>query len=239
MAEPTAQEQQLAARDLEGEEQLRYFRGAAAQWGGGLTVEQFVCAQQRVLRSAEAEGRYRLLGRLGPDGQLRAGLKTYRMAGEIFGRPLKICGIGAVWTPTEHRRRGHAGALLRDVLAEAAALGADAALLFSDIGTAYYARFGFTPLESSECRVAAPLLPEVRGARPAAGDDAERVTRILAQNRSPRGLSLSRDGWSVRFQLRRLRELARVRDIAEPEWGLLVDGLPGGGEGAALVRYAR
>jgi hypothetical protein len=42
----------------------------------------------------------------------------------------------------------------------------------------------------------------------------------------------------TRFQLRRLRELARIRNVGEPEWGLFA-WCKSGGEAAAMIRHTR
>jgi GNAT superfamily N-acetyltransferase len=235
-------------RDLSPEEQARYFGAVLPVWGGGLDGARYVLYQQRLLRSPEAEGRYRLVGRFGPDGVLLSGLKTYRVLGQLGPRRLQLVAIGALFTPPEARRQGHAAALLEAVLAQSAAAGVEAALLFSDVGTELYEPLGFRPLESRESTIDASLLPRGSGARAAAPDDLSLVDRILARGAEERAsdrsasarLSLVRDGWSVRFQLRRLRELARVREVGEPQWGLLVDGAGRrGGEAAALFRQGR
>ncbi len=232
-------------RDLTEEERARYFRGVLPLWGGGLPADQFVTYQRRLANSDEAEGRYRLLGLFdgGPGaGELLSAMKVYLLAGQQPAGPARVLGIGAVFTPPERRRLGHAAEMLRRALALYQGH-ADLALLFTDIGIDYYRRLGFRALESRECRVELARLPKGGGYRPAAPREALDVSRILAAGRAveptPRpGFSLSRDGWATRFQLRRLRELARIRSVGEPEWGLFSEGKDGG-EGAAMVRHTR
>lgn len=235
---------QPALRDLVVEEWPSYFRGMASLWGGGLAEEPFIGYQRRLARSPEATGRYRLLGLVdeGGGGVLSA-FKAYALRGSTErGAPagrseLRVLGIGAVFTAPELRRRGHASAMLARALELHANNGFDAALLFSDVGAALYERLGFRLLESSECLVPAAGLPRGAGSRSATAGDEERITSILAASRSAHGLQLARDGWVLRFQLRRLRELARARSVGEPEWGLIVEGAVG--RAAALVRLSR
>src|SRR5437660_9209691 len=59
----------------------------------------------------------------------------------------------------------------------------------------------------------------------------------FAASRGDRTFALARDGWTLRFQLRRLRELARARGVGEPEWGLVAEARSG--EGAAMLRLGR
>jgi Acetyltransferase (GNAT) domain len=225
-------------RDLEGDERLRYFRGVLPLWGGGLGEEQFVAYQRRLAASEEAAGRYRLLGLFeAAPGPLLSAMKVYTLPAAWGGRRLRALGIGAVFTPPALRRRGFAAEMLRQALA-ASRGAADVALLFTDIGTGYYRKLGFTPLESGQCLVEAHRLPRGGGHRPAAPREADEVTRILSLGRSPGGaFTLLRDGWVTRFQLRRLRELARIREVGEPEWGVLASARDG--EGAAMIRHTR
>jgi Predicted acetyltransferase len=57
-----------------------------------------------------------------------------------------------VFTKPVHRGRGAARELIERLVEREAADGADAALLFSEIGPDYYARLGFHPLETPSCR---------------------------------------------------------------------------------------
>jgi len=146
--------------------------------------------------------------------------------------------VGAVFTPPELRRRGHAAAMLRAVMDDYASRGGQAAVLFSDIGVRYYERLGFRALESRECTVGVSELPRLPGStRPALAGDEPLMTRLFAASRGDRTFALARDGWTLRFQLRRLRELARARGSGEPEWGLIAEGRSG--EGAAMLRLGR
>jgi predicted N-acetyltransferase YhbS len=223
-------------RELSGAERDVYFRGVQPIWGGGLSEERFIAFQRRLADAREAGERHRLIG-LFEGGRMLAAMKAYDLSGSCASKTLNILGIGAVFTPPSLRRRGHARRMLELAIAEHAARGSDAAILFSDIGTAYYERLGFRPLRSEECTADVSDLPRTgtQGGEPA---DEAGLSRILARSRGNNGdLTLARDGWVLRFQLRRLRELARARGVAEPEWGVAVR--EGDGEGAAMVRMAR
>jgi len=77
-------------------------------------------------------------------------LKRYSLCvTDQFGDPVKTIGIGAVFTPEEHRRKKHAESLIKLVLEEAANKNVSAALLFSDIHPSYYERIaGFREFPS-------------------------------------------------------------------------------------------
>lgn len=222
-------------RDLDGDERAEYFRGIQPIWGGGLDDAKFQLFQRRLADSPEAAGRYRLLGWF-EGGRLRSAMKAYDLRGSVARRPLKLFGIGAVFTPPDLRRRGYAGAMLKAAMDEYRDAGAQAAVLFSDIETDYYERLGFRVVESRECSVEAGALPKpMAGFRPAMPGDEAQMTRLFGVGRKHETrFALERDGWTLRFQLRRLRELARARGIAEPEWGIVVDG-----SAAAMIRYGR
>jgi len=225
-------------RELRGEERDAYFRGIQPIWGGGLSEDRFQLFQRQLADAPEARERYRLLGWF-VQGRMAAGMKAYDLRGACGGRPLRLLGVGAVFTPPELRRRGHAAAMLRAAMEAHAAAGATAAVLFSDIGVRYYERLGFHVLDSRECTVEAVDLPRpADGVRPALAGDEPMMTRLFAAGRNAgRRFALDRDGWTLRFQLRRLRELARARGMGEPEWGMVAEGHFG--EGAAMVRLAR
>jgi GNAT superfamily N-acetyltransferase len=225
-------------RQLSGDERAEYLRGIHPIWGGLLDEARFLAFQRRLAEAREARGRYRMLGWFDGDRLLSA-FKEYDLQGMLGLRPLRIVGIGAVYTPPALRRKGHAFAMLESALVRARESGADGALLFSDIDIRYYERLGFVPVESRESSVTALQLPRVSGGfRAAVAGDEPVLARIFASARAeePR-LHLVRDEWTVRFQLRRLRELSRARGVAEPEWGLVVDGRIG--EGGAMVRFGR
>lgn len=227
-----------ALRDLTAEERVAYFEGVQPIWGGGLDLERFVAFQRRLADSAEAAGRYRLLG-LFEGGSFLSAMKAYQLQGGAGGRELSILGIGAVFTPPGQRRRGHAAAMLSLAMDEYARRGCAAAVLFSDIEIAYYQRLGFRALESHECLVEWSALPRPGGGHRAVGPGEEgEVAALLARGRGTGArLTLSRDGWTLRLQLRRLRELARARGVGEPEWGVRVEGRAG--DAVAMVRLGR
>src|SRR6185295_16218095 len=73
---------------------------------------------------------------------LLATAKLYTFDATLDGRAIRIAGLGAIFTPPDQRGRGAAADLVERLLQHAAAAGADAALLFSEIGAPYYDRLG-------------------------------------------------------------------------------------------------
>lgn len=118
-------------------------RQSHAFWGEGASLENRTEALRRRLAIAGPEV-FRMSGFVNDGGQLVASLKRYHFPlrrGD--GREVRCLGLGAIFVPAEHRRRGLAERIIRTVLAEEEAAGCTHALLFSDIGIPYYERFGF------------------------------------------------------------------------------------------------
>ena len=85
--------------------------------------------------------------------EVLASAKLYSFEATLDARPIRVAGIGAVFTPPARRGRGAARALIDQVLECAAADGADVALLFSEIGPDYYARLGFSAIATTDRRL--------------------------------------------------------------------------------------
>jgi hypothetical protein len=77
------------------------------------------------------------------NGTVLASAKRYDFQARIGPSETPVAGIGAVFTPVAQRNRGYARALVERVLEDATARGCRYALLFSEIGSAYYESMGF------------------------------------------------------------------------------------------------
>ena len=87
---------------------------------------------------------------LDDENRVLSSMKLYRPLIRIGETVARAAVLGAIFTPMTRRRRGYAGAMLGAVIRRCREEGHRACLLFSDIGTAYYARFGFVPLPAEE-----------------------------------------------------------------------------------------
>jgi predicted N-acetyltransferase YhbS len=146
-------------------------------WALGKTQEEHTAHNVAQLANAGPEV-LRYVGLVDDGGALLASIKRYTLLLRApDGAVLRTAGIGAVFTPEAGRGRGAASALLRAVLDEARDLGYGAALLYSDIAPAFYARFGFTELPAVDHMAPAAALPEQGGLslRPAGTDDLDRL----------------------------------------------------------------
>jgi predicted N-acetyltransferase YhbS len=82
-----------------------------------------------------------------------ASLKRYRHPVRVDGRDGWMCGIGAVLTVPAHRGGGHASRLVEQVVELSRREGALVAGLFSEIGTTFYERLGFSTVALDEVTV--------------------------------------------------------------------------------------
>jgi predicted N-acetyltransferase YhbS len=71
----------------------------------------------------------------------------------VDGRDGWMCGIGAVLTVPGHRGGGHASRLVEQVVEQSREEGAILAGLFSEIGTAFYERLGFSVVALDEVSI--------------------------------------------------------------------------------------
>jgi len=166
-----------------------------------------------------------------------ASAKIYTFDAVLDGRPIRIAGVGAVFTQPAHRRRGAARELLTRLLDRAAAGGVDAALLFSEIGADYYARLGFEAVPTRN--LAVRVIEDTRHGAPAtmvrAGDerDLADIVAMDAARAAPYRFHLTRDRELVQFALVKRRLLA---GFAPPGAGALQFFVAE--EGASAVAYA-
>jgi GNAT superfamily N-acetyltransferase len=144
------------------------------------------------------------------NGRLLSSAKRYRLRARVDGRDLKVLGIGAVFTPPAMRRRGHAGHLIERMVAEAADEGMELALLFSEIGTKYYARLGFEAVPLAQQALRIPETNTAPGVPIRVGDDrdAEAIAAIHLSRLDRYRFGLLRDPDLIRFGIAKKRLLA-------------------------------
>lgn len=202
------------------EEQVRRIAAEShALWGGGLSREAYVAMWVELARTPWARRFYRHYAWIGDDGALLSSVKIYRPLVRLLQQTGRATAIGAVFTPRDQRRRGHAAAMLRAVVAEARDRGDLLALLFSDIGTDYYQRLGFTglPAEAAEGVLDAAPRDAEQGIvlRPTVGSDGPFIVEAHESSSRSRCLAVVRDldHWS--FVVARTRAFLERRDGAD------------------------
>ena len=179
-------------------------------WNEGLSRPAYGQWNQAQLRTPWARRHLQRFASLDDRGQVLATAKQYHFDVRVDGREGWMCGIGAVFTPPEQRGRGYASALIEELVSRARRDGALLASLFSEIGSAFYERLGFTGVPLDEVTIAV----NQKGGAPAilvrAGEerDLEAVAAMHAVRAASAPFSLRRDAPLVHYALSKKRLLA-------------------------------
>lgn len=167
-------------------------RLSASVWGNRLTLEQYL-ERERALAAAPFAARGLRTWVLDGAGEIVASCETYRMASELDGMRGETHGFASVFVEPRLRGHGYARSMIERVAGVLEAEGAQAAHLFSEVGTSLYEAAGFQarPIQARRwAAVVAPVaevaLPFGRGVaaevlrdRLAAGADARARYRIV------------------------------------------------------------
>lgn len=122
-------------------------------WGGPLTPDQYRDYWFSLFLTPWGASNLRYMALTEEeDGPLLSSLKLYRFTGRLFGEPVVIAGIGAVYTPKAQRTFGSASLLVSEVLDYMQKKKGAIALLHTEIGLPFYERLGFVPLPAHETR---------------------------------------------------------------------------------------
>ena len=179
-------------------------------WSEGLSRPAYGQWNQAQLRTPWGRRHLQRLALLDDRGGVLATAKQYRFDVRVGGRDGWMCGIGAVFTPPEHRGKGHASTLVDELVSRAHHDGALLASLFSEIGAAFYERLGFTGVPLDEVTITV----EQKGGAPAmlvrAGEerDLDAVATMHAVRSAPAPFALRRDSTLVHYALSKKRLLA-------------------------------
>ena len=204
-------------------------------WSEGLTVasyERYYTAQLATPWGRQALRRFALV-----DGaDVIASAKLYTFDAVLAGDPIRVAGVGAVFTQPEHRGRGGARDLIERLMAKAAADGADLALLFSEIGADYYARLGFDviPTATHTLRVSESERHGAPATLVRSGDDRD-LDAIAAMGEiraAPFRFHLARNRDAIYYALAKKRLLAGLGPIGMREVQFFV-----AEEGVSAVAY--
>ena len=169
-------------------------------------------------------------------GEVLASAKEYLLDATLDGDAIRLIGIGAVFTPPAHRGHGLARELIERMLERAWADGVDAALLFSEIGPAYYARLGFRAIPTANLRLR--VIESVRYGAPATmvrgGDDRDfaAIAWMNEKRAAAFRFHLNRSADLVQFAIARKRLLAGLSPAGARELQFFV-----AEEGASAVAY--
>lgn len=129
----------------------------AQLWAGSRSFEKYVSNTIAVAQSPYGKRSYRMFA-LTVGNQTVASFKRYERHIHFRKNTLRSVGIGAVFTPAEHRGHGYASAMLAMALDAARKSGSDLAYLYSDIHPAFYKALGFIELPSRLISIRADAL---------------------------------------------------------------------------------
>jgi GNAT superfamily N-acetyltransferase len=183
-------------------------------WGEGLTRRAYGQWNAAQLRTMWGSINLRRVGVVDA-GRVLASAKSYSFRALVDGRECRTLGIGAVFTPPELRGQGHARRLVEEMLAAAKDQGCLQALLFSEIGPAYYQELGFSLIPrlvvDLEVDAHKPGSPAVL-VRAGEDSDLEHIAALHAPDRVPDKIRerwlLQRSGDLIRYAIAKRRLLA-------------------------------
>jgi GNAT superfamily N-acetyltransferase len=118
-------------------------QGSKEVWGSGISLEDYVEYHSLIRNHPWSQEHYKHLILIDEDRHILSSCKTYDYQVRIDSEILRLCGIGAIFTPKRDRGLGYASQMLDYLLDELREQGFDLAMLFSDIGIDFYARLGF------------------------------------------------------------------------------------------------
>ena len=90
------------------------------------------------------------------DGGIVATLRVWDRTVRVGETAVRMGGIGGVGTHPDHRRRGHASAMLRDAIDWMRGRGYLTSVLFTEVATEFYRRHGWASVPMPGFRIAAP-----------------------------------------------------------------------------------
>ncbi len=203
-------------------------------WHEGLTRDAYARWNSAQMRTPWARTHLQRFALVDDRGELLASAKRYRYDVRVNGRTGWMSGLGAVFTPPARRGRGHAAALIEQLLARERADGALLAALFSEIGTAFYERLGFSAVPLNEVTV------RVRGKSGApamlvrAGDESD-IASIAARHEvraAGAPCAIRRDSSMIGYALAKKRLFAGLSPAGSRQVEFFV-----AEEGASAVAY--
>ena len=130
-------------------------------WADGLSRHNYARFNDAQMRTPWGKDRLRRFALVDDDGRLLTSAKRYDVTVRLDGREIEAIALGAVFTPEDERGNGYAPVLIERLIEAAREDGAELAILFSEIGTRYYRRLGFTTVPQRELTLS---VAEKRGA---------------------------------------------------------------------------
>lgn len=181
-----------------------------AIWSDGLTPHAYAQYNAAQLRTPWGARHLHRVALTNDSGALLSSAKRYHLRVRLDGRTIDAVGIGAVFTPEPQRGRGYGRAIIDHLIDDARATGAELALLFTEIGTTFYRRLGFTAVASHQVLLSVAEKPGAPMVLVRAGEDRDipAVAALAAAMQDGHRFSLVPDADTLRFSLSKKRLLA-------------------------------
>lgn len=204
-------------------------------WNEGLTRAAYGRWNTAQQRTRWGQAHLQRLALVDEHGTLLSTAKRYRFDASLDGRAIRMCGVGAVFTPVALRGQGYATVLLEHLLDRERRDGVELAALFSEIEPAFYQRLGFAAVPLDEVTVGVVRKDGAPATLVRAGE--ERDLPAIAAMHDTRSTDvrfrLRRDPSQIQFALARKRLLAGLgpSGLRHVEFFVVE-------EGASAVAYA-
>lgn len=205
-----------------------------AVWNEGLSPASHRRWNDAQMRTPWGRGHLQRLALVDGAGRLLASAKRYRLPVRLHGRSGTMVGIGAVCTAPALRGRGYASRLIDLLLDRGRQEGALLAGLFSEIGSRFYERLGFTtvPIDEVTVRVAHKDGAPAMLVRAADDRDLPALAAMHQVRTAAAGFTLERDTPLVHYAVAKKRLLAGLGPPGLRQVELVV-----AEEGASAVAY--
>jgi len=117
--------------------------GSRAIWGAGVSMEDYIEYHRLIRHHGWSAQNFQHLVLVDDLNTILSSCKQYKHRVRLDGQTLRVASVGAVFTPPEYRSRGYANQMLEHIMDELRGQGFDLIMLYSDIGTEFYARLNF------------------------------------------------------------------------------------------------
>lgn len=203
-------------------------------WNEGLSPSAYARWNMAQTRTPWGRAHLQRFALVDTAGRLLASAKRYRFRARVDERAGWMSGIGAMFTPSEQRSRGYASALVERLIETERREGALFASLFSEIGTTFYERLGFTAIPFTDVSVRVKRKDGAPAMLVRAGDerDLAAVAAMNATRASGARLALERDPSLIHYAVSKKRLLAGLGPPGLRQMEFLV-----AEEGASAVAY--
>jgi hypothetical protein len=149
--------------------------------------------------------------------RMLASAKWYDLAATLDGASHRMLGVGAVFTPAAERGKGHAKVLIERMMSEAAAEGYGSALLFSEIGAAYYEGLGFRAIPRETLTLDVAHKPGAPAVLVRAGEESDLalLSELDHAHAAAARLSLERPPEKIQFAVAKRRAMAALAPLGQ------------------------